>query len=168
MTMKTMRFLALAALLVALPLSAQTYDWSSTGSTGNFDYVSTYKYSTTGPTVKFGPFQSGPISFRYPVTNTYSTGSGSIPGWTTLHATFTDDSASGSVTITLYRVNKCDFSETQLCSITSSDGANAPVCDTCTFNSTDIDFANYYYYVLVTLSRSNTTANEQIHGVAIN
>jgi len=166
--MKTMRFLALAALLVALPLSAQTYDWSSTGSTGNFDYASTYKYSTTGPTVKFGPFQSGPINFRYPVTNTYSTGSGSVPGWTTLHATFTDDSSSGSVTVKLFRVNKCDYTETQLCSITSSDGANAPVCDSCTYASTDVDFANYYYYVEVTLARSATSANEQIHAVALN
>src|SRR5262249_15783186 len=101
MTMKTMRFLALAALLVALPLSAQRYDWRSSGSNGNFDYASTYKFSTTGVTVKFGSFQSGTINFRYPVTNTFGTANGSVPGWTTLHATFTDDSANGSVTITL-------------------------------------------------------------------
>jgi hypothetical protein len=168
MTMKTMRFFALAALLVALPAAAQTYDWSSTGSTGNFDYASTFKYTTAGPTVKFGSFQSGTINFRYPVTNTFGTSNGSIPGWTTLHATYTDDSSSGSVTITLYRVDKCDFSETQLCSITSSDGSNTPVCSTCNFSSSDVDFANYYYYVLVSLNRSNTTANEQIHQVAIN
>ena len=40
--MKTMiRLFALAALLAALPLAAQTYDWSSTGSTGVYVYGTT-------------------------------------------------------------------------------------------------------------------------------
>ena len=166
--MKTIRFFALAALLVALPAAAQTYDWSSTGSTGNFDYASTYKFTTAGPSYKFGSFQSGTLVFRYPVTNTYGSAISSTPGWTTLYATFTDDSANGSVTVKLFKVDKCDYSETQLCSITSTDGSNTPVCDSCTFNSTDVDFANYYYYVEVTLSRSATSANPAIHGVALN
>lgn len=167
--MKTMiRLLSLAALLAALPAAAQTYDWSSVGSTGVYDYASTYKYTTAGPSLKFGSFQTGTLTFRYPVTNTYGSATGSIPGWTTLHATFTDDSSSGAVTVTLFKVDKCDYSETQLCSITSTDGANTPVCDSCTFNSTDVDFANYYYYVLVTLTRTGSTQNEIIHGVALN
>jgi hypothetical protein len=162
------RLFALAALLAALPLAAQTYDWSSIGSTGVYDFPSTYKFTTAGATLKFGSFQTGTITFRYPVTNTYGSASSSVPGWTTLHATFTDDSANGAVTIALYKVNKCDYTETQLCSITSSNGSNTPVCDTCTFNSTDVDFANYYYYVLVTLTRSVTSANPAIHQVALN
>lgn len=167
--MKTLiKLLALTVLLAALPAAAQTYDWSSTGSTGVFDYPSTYKFTTTGPTVKFLSTQTGTLLFRYPVTNTYGSAVSTIPGWTTLHATFTDDSSNGSVTVKLFRVDKCDFTETQLCSITSSDGANSPVCDSCTFNSTDVDFANYYYYVEVTVARSSSTANEQIHGVALN
>ena len=167
--MKTMiRLFALAALLAALPAAAQTFDWSSTGSTGIFDYPSMYKYSTTGPSVKFANFQSGTVLFRYPVTNTYGSSTSTIPGWTTLHATFTDDSSNGSVTVKLFKVDKCDYTETQLCSITSTDGANSPVCDSCTFNSTDVDFANYYYYVEVTLARSTTSANELIHAVALN
>ena len=167
--MKTLiRFLALAALLTALPAAAQTFDWSSIGSAGVFDYPSMYKFTTAGATAKFSTGQTGTVLFRHPVTNTYGTASGSIPGWTTLHATFTDDSSSGSVTVKLFRVNKCDYSETQLCSITSTDGANSPVCDSCTFSSTDVDFATYYYYVEVTLARSSSTANEQIHAVALN
>jgi len=166
--MKLIKLFALAALLAALPAAAQTFDWSSTGSSGVFDYPSTYKFTTTGPTVKFLTGNTGTVLFRYPVTNTYGSSTGSIPGWTTLHATFTDDSSSGSVTVKLFRVNKCDYTETQLCSITSTDGANAPVCDSCTYASTDVDFANYYYYVEVTLARSATSANEQIHAVALN
>ena len=166
--MKTIRFFALAALLVALPLAAQTYDWSSTGSTGSFDYASTYKFTTSGPTLKFGSFQSGSLVFRYPVTNTYGSATSKQPGWTTLYATYTDDSANGSVTIKLFKVDKCDYTETQLCSITSADGTTTPACDSCTFNSTDVDFANYYYYVEVTLARSSTSATEAIHAVALN
>ena len=166
--MKTMiRFFALAA-LVALPAAAQTYDWSSTGSTGIYDYPSMYKYTVTGPSVKFLSTQTGDILFRYPVTNTYGSNTGTIPGWTTLHGTYTDDSANGSVTVKLFKVDKCSNAETQLCSFTSSDGTTTPQCTTCTFSSTAIDFANYYYYVEVTLSRSATSANEQIHGVALN
>jgi len=167
--MKTLiRFLSLAALLAALPAAAQTYDWSSIGSAGVYDFASTYKFATAGPSLKFGSFQSGTLVFRYPVTNTYGRASGSVPGWTTLHATFTDDSSNGSVTVKLFKVNKCDYSETQLCAITSTDGSNTPVCDTCTFNNTDVDFANYYYYIEVTLNRTGSTPNEIIHGVALN
>lgn len=166
--MNTIRFFALAALLAALPAAAQTYDWSSTGSTGNFDYASTFSFTTNGPTVKFGSFQTGTVVFRYPVTNTYGSASSKTPGWTTLLATYTDDSANGSVTATLYKVSKCDYTETQLCSITSADGTSSPACGTCTFASTDVDFANYYYYVKVTLSRTSTTATEAIHEVALN
>jgi hypothetical protein len=169
MTMKTMiRLLALAALLAALPAAAQTYDWSSIGSTGVIDYPSLFAFTTTGPTLKHLSFSNTTILARYPVTNTYGSATGSIPGWTTLHATYTDNSSSGSVTIKLFKVDKCDNAETQLCSITSADSGSTPVCDTCAFNSTDVDFANYYYYVEVTLARTTTSATEAIHGVALN
>ena len=36
------RLLALAALLAALPAFAQTYDWSSIGSTGVYDFASAF------------------------------------------------------------------------------------------------------------------------------
>ena len=48
-----------------------------------------------------------------------------------------------------------------------ADGSD-PHCDTCTFNSTDVDFANYEYYVQATLARSNSTATEALHSVALN
>ena len=165
---KMIPLFALAALLVALPAAAQTYDWSSIGSTGVPDYPSTYKFTTAGPTLKFASFQTGTVLLRYPVTNTYGSATSKTPGWTTLLATFTDDSSSGSVQVRFVKVNKCDNTETQLCSITSTDGTSTPVCDTCTFSSTDVDFANYYYYIEVTLTRSVTTATEAIHEVALN
>ena len=165
--MKTMlRVSFLSLLFVALPLAAQTYDWSMVGSCGTVHNPAA-GYLFTGPTFSFsGTYRSNLIA-RYRVTNTYGSAVSKTPGWTTLYASVTDDSSSGSVTTKLIRVDKCNNTETTLCTITSTDSSD-PHCDTCTFNSTDVDFANYEYYVQVTLARSTTTANEAVHTVAIN
>jgi len=165
--MKTMIRLAfLSLLLAAFPLAAQTYDWSMVGSTGAISNPAA-GYLFTGPTFSFsGTFRST-LTARYRVTNTYGSAISKQPGWTTLYAALTDNSASGSVTATLYRVDKCNSTETALCTIVSSD-SNDPHCDSCSFNSTDVDFANYLYYVEVKLARSNSTAIEELHSVAIN
>ena len=165
--MKTMiRISFLGLLLAALPLAAQTYDWSMVGSCGATTNPST-GYLFTGPTFTFGGTYRSPITARYRVTNTYGSATSKTPAWTTLYASLTDDSSSGSVVAKLIRVDKCNSTTTTLCTITSTDSAN-PHCDTCTFNSSDIDFANYEYYVEVTLSRSTSTATEALHTVAIN
>ena len=165
--MKTMiRLSFLALLLTAFPLAAQTYDWSMVGSTGAISNPAT-GYNFTGPTFEFAPFFRGTITARYRVTNTYGSAVSKTPGWTTLYAAVTDNSTSGSVTTRLLRVDKCNNTETQLCSITSTDGTD-PHCDSCTFNSTDVDFANYEYYVEVKLQRSVNTVTASLHSVAIN
>jgi hypothetical protein len=165
--MKTMiRLSFLGLLLTAFPLAAQTYDWSMVGSTGAVTSPGA-GYMFTGPTFEFATLARGNLTARYRVTNTYGSAFSTIPGWTTLYASVTDNSSSGSVTTRLLRVDKCNSTETQLCSITSTD-SNDPHCDTCTFNSTDVDFANYLYYVEVKLSRSVSTVTASLHSVAIN
>ena len=165
--MKTMiRVSFLTMLLTALPLAAQTYDWSMVGSTGAIANPAA-GYLFTGPTFSFsGTYRSNLVA-RYRVTNTYGSAISKQPGWTTLYASLTDDSTSGSVTVKLIRVDKCNNTETTLCTITSTDGTD-PHCNSCTFNSTDVDFANYEYYVQATLARSISTANEALHSVALN
>src|SRR5947207_7551884 len=163
--MKTMlRLSVLGLMLAALPLAAQTYDWSMVGSCGAI-FNPAVGYNFTGPTFTFSGTYRIAITARYRVTNTYGSAISKIPGWTTLYASVTDNSTAGSVTTRLLRVDKCNNTETQLCSITSTDGTD-PHCDTCTFNSTDVDFANYEYYVEVKLARSNSTATEALHAVA--
>ena len=168
--MKTMmRISLLGLLLFALPLTASaqtTFDWSAVGSTGTVHNPAA-GYLFTGPTFSFSGTYRSNIIARYRVTNTYGSAYSKTPSWTTLSATVTDDSSSGSVTTKLIRVDKCNNTETTLCTITSSDSASIH-CDSCTFNSSDIDFANYEYYVQVTLARSTSTANEAVHIVAIN
>jgi hypothetical protein len=167
--MKTLtRLITVAALaLSALSAAAQNYDWSQVGSYGNFQSGSFFSALSVGPTVKFNSFSTGTIVKRYLVTNTYGSAVNSIPGWTNLRAAFTDDSANGSVTIKLFKIDNCSDAETLLCTINSSDSASLQ-CESCQLNSTDVDFANYTYWVEVTLARSATSAHEEIHSVALN
>jgi hypothetical protein len=166
--MKTLLRISLAGLLLgALPVAAQTtYDWSMVGSCGAVTNPSA-GYRFTGPTFTFTGTYRSPITARYRVTNTYGSAVSKTPGWTTLYASLTDDSSSGSVVAKLIRVDKCNSTTTTLCTITSTDSPD-PNCQSCTFNSTDVDFANYEYYVEVTLSRTTTAPNEALHTVAIN
>jgi hypothetical protein len=156
----------LSLLLVALPLAAQTYDWSMVGSCGAIHNPGA-GYTFTGPTFTFSGTYRLTLTARYRVTNTYGSATSKQPGWTTLYAALTDNSANGSVTATLYRVDKCNNTQTALCAITSTNSSD-PHCESCTFNSTDIDFANYEYYVEVKLARSDTVATEALHSVALN
>lgn len=161
------RLLFLTLLIAAVPVFAQTHDWTSIGGTGLVTKDSAFRLTWLGPTLKFNSISTGSIVARYPVTNTYGSGTSKTPAWTTLWATFKDNSASGSVTARLYEVDKCSGNETLICTITSSDSASNQ-CSSCTFGSTTFDFANNAYWVEVTLTRTATSAAEEIHSLAIN
>lgn len=166
--MKTLPVLLTLALLAlaALPATAQTYDWSMAGVCGTPDTnANGFVYSP--PSWTFASFRTGNLIIRYEVTNTYGSGTSLTPPWTTLTESYTDNSSVGSVTARLLKVDKCNNTETQLCSVTSSDGSD-PHCSSCTFSSSDMDFANFAYYVEVKLSRTNASATEMIHSVGIN
>lgn len=166
--MKTIaRLLALTLFVVALPALAQTHDWTSIGGTGRVAPAGAFKISYSGPTLRFLSISTGDIVARYPVTNTYGSGTSKTPPWTTLWATYKDNSASGSVTTRLYEVEKCTGLETLICTINSSDSASNQ-CSSCSFSSSTFDFANNTYWVEVTLSRSATSAAEEIHSLAVN
>jgi hypothetical protein len=162
------RLLALALFVAAIPAFAQTHDWTSVGSTGIVEpKAGSFKLTWTGPTLKFNSTSTGDIIARYPVTNTYGSGTSKTPPWTTLWATYKDNSPSGSVTARLYQAEKCTGTETLICTITSSNNFSNQ-CSTCTFSSSTFDFANNTYWVEVTLSRSATGAAEEIHSLAVN
>jgi hypothetical protein len=163
----TTRLLALALFLASLPALAQTHDWTSVGVGGRVDKTGLFKVTFTGPTLKFNSTSTGDLIARYPVTNTYGSGTSVTPAWTTLWASYKDNSSSGSVTTKLYEVDKCSGTETLICTITSSD-SQFNECSNCTFSSSTFDFANNTYWVEVTLNRSATSAAEEIHSVAVN
>ena len=163
----TTRLFALALFLITLPALAQTHDWTSVGVGGRVEKNSAFKITFTGPTLRFNSISTGDIIARYPVTNTYGSGTSKTPAWTTLWSTYKDTAATGSVTTKLYEVEECTGTETLICTITSSDSASNQ-CSTCTFSSSTFDFANNTYYVEVILNRTATSAAEEIHSVAVN
>jgi hypothetical protein len=159
----TVSLSVLALLLLALPAAAQSYDWSNVGSVGITPHGSGFTFA--GPTFTFSAFRTGTLIARYNVTNTYGAGVSKTPPWTTFRAAFTDNSSLGVVNLRLMQVDKCSNAETQICSISSSDGGS---CDACTFGSGTIDFANNFYYVDARITRSSTSATEALHSVGIN
>ncbi|HVR37448.1 MAG TPA: hypothetical protein VMU84_00005, partial [Thermoanaerobaculia bacterium] len=142
-------------------------DWSMPGSTGIVAPAGAFKLTFTGPTLKFNSFSTGDIVSRYRVTNVYGSGTSKTPPWTTLTGAFLDNSANGSVTVKLIEVDQCTGDETTICTISSSDNA-AIQCQTCSYSSSTFDFSTNTYYVEVTLSRSATSAGEELHSVAVN
>jgi hypothetical protein len=152
----------LALLLLALPVAAQSYDWSNVGSVGIVQLSNGATFS--GPTFTFSPFRTGTLTARYNVTNTVGNAD-KTPAWTTFTAAYTDNSALGSVTLRLFQVDKCNNTEAEICAITSSDDGS---CSTCTFSSNTFDFANNFYYIQANINRTSTAATIQLHTVAIN
>lgn len=154
--------IVLALLLTTVPAAAQSYDWSSVGSVGIITAGIGHQF--TGPT--FSSARTGTLTARYPVTNTYGGAISKSPAWTTLWSSYTDNSSLGTVTVKLFEVDKCSNTQTEICSIVSSDGSGAQ-CSSCTFGSSTFDFANNTYYVEVKIARTSTAATEELHSVGI-
>lgn len=167
--MKTMiRLLALAIVFAALPAFAQTHDYTSTGNVGRVNSDAQSLVLFGGPSLKFASGSTGTIKAYYPVTNTHGSGSTKTPAWTTLWSTYRDSDANGSVVTALFEVDKCTGVQTQICSITSSGSGSSAQCSNCTFSSSTFDFANNTYYILVTLARTSSSSNQEIHSLAVN
>jgi len=154
----------------ALPAAAQNnWDWSSAGSAVVVDHTtaSLGLYAMTGSYFAVAPTAIATVEGRYPVTNTMGSSTDISPAWTTLQMAVHDQYVTGgSVTATLYQVDKCSSVETQLCSITSSDTDQDVHCDSCTFNG-GLDFANNAYYVFVSIVKSDTPADPRLYELAI-
>lgn len=161
--MKAILTLSVLALLVTVPAAAQTYDWSNVGSVGIIPAGVGYVF--TGPSFTFSPSRTGTLTARYNVTNTVGGAIDKTPPWTTFTAAYTDNSGNGNVNLRLMQVDKCSNAETMICNIESQDNTS---CNTCTFTSNTIDFANNFYYILANINRTNTSATIQLHSVALN
>ncbi|HEX3131676.1 MAG TPA: hypothetical protein VH394_30345 [Thermoanaerobaculia bacterium] len=147
------RCAAVALLLTALPLAAQTGVWTAVGSTGAIDEASLPIYAFNTNNLTFLGAATGTVVARYNVTNTLGGGFTDVPPWTTLEMTYFDIAASSSVSATLYQVNRCTNTFTVICGVASVD-ATSPTCVACTFPAGSINFANSAYVVEVRLTRT--------------
>jgi hypothetical protein len=151
-------------LLAALPLAAQTLDWTMVGSAGVPDNGNSL-YAATGPALGIQSNAIATMQFRYPVTNTYGSATSKTPGWTTFSATYIDNHSTGSVVATLMEVDACTATERQVCQITSNDGDTSPQCDTCSISG--INFASHTYYIDVVIAKTDTPANPKLVELAL-
>jgi hypothetical protein len=107
------------------------------------------------------------IEARYPVTNTVGSATDISPAWTTLQMAVHDQYPVGaSVTATLYEVDICSSTETELCSITSSETDQDVHCESCTFSG-PLDFANKSYYVLATVTKTAMDVDPRLYALAV-
>lgn len=168
--MKNIIRLVLAVMLCALPAAAQNnWDWSAAGSTGVVGDGTASLGLYTFTDSYFGPRIDAvaTVDARYPVTNTVGSATDISPAWTTLQIAVTDQWATAaSVTATLYEVDKCSGTETQLCSITSSETDQDVHCETCTFSG-GLDFANNAYYVHATVTKTDIGVDPRLWELAI-
>ena len=165
--MKNIGFV-LVLVLCALPGAAQSWDWSEPGSTGvvGDGTASLGLYTFVGSTFGVGAGNIATVDARYPVTNTVGSATDITPAWTTLEFTGTDQWAGASISATLYEVDKCASTETQLCSVTSSDSDQDTECFSCTFTG-PLDFANNAYYVYVSISNSSTSEDPRLYSLSV-
>jgi hypothetical protein len=157
--------LLLAALLFcSVPASAQlyVYDWSLPGATGDVD-PSSAAHAFFGPGLTFASGVTGTIKVRYGIQNIYD--ADVTPSWQYLILSRANNSALGSVTARLMRVDHCSGDEEQMCSTGGSGEASG--CSRCLFNPGELDFSDNSYYIEVTLTRSSTTATPVVNTVAL-
>jgi hypothetical protein len=150
MTMK--KLLILAALLLAVPLSAQQL-WNTTGSTGIIDESSTALYEFTGQSLQFKAGAVGTIVARYPIVSDVQD-----PGW----GSFWIGYAGPGVTVRLKEVNQCGNSETTLTTYNGS--SESYICIShMFFGAFTWNFAQNSYYLEVTLTRATTATNPKFN-----
>lgn len=151
--MKTLTTVAFLLLFLTIPASAQY--WGVPASVGDIDDASQSLYDTDGPTLKFKTGQTGTIVARYPLFSPVS----QDPGWTDLGVNYTGAGVSAKVVGMLY-CNK--FTSTIASEALPTGESNW--CEGVAIPSTHVwDFTQWTYYVEVTLTRSTTATDPQLH-----
>lgn len=159
-----MKNLARVSLLLlctlALPLSAQTMDWSTVASAGIIDEDSQALYAFNTFALEFKAGQVGTITARYPLMHTGDP----TPPWSSI----TVGGYGPGVTVKLMRASKCIpvIPET-MCTIGASTN-NGNWCSSCETAFSALDFVNNAYYWEATLTRSSTGTTPKLFMIAIN
>lgn len=156
---RTLMVTLLGMLAVAAGAQAQMY--SQIGSTGTVTFGGFF-YNTARSAI----FIDGGNETRivYNVTNPRDI---SNPSWTTLEILAVDGGSFSTTNARLVRIPRTTGSpESTLCSLISSHGT-VPTVYSCTFSSSLIDFANYYYFVRVDLLRNSLPDTPGIYAIRV-
>lgn len=162
MKTKALVLVAAALMLNAWTASAQTGTWTAVGSTGTVDPTQVALFGVFGGTrLGFNPAGSSASQIlvaRYNVTNTWGGGAKDAPGWTTLELGALNGSTFDPVSATLYRVDPCTGARTSICTATNTLNSSTGACVSCSFVATTFNFANFLYYVEVSITRTDATS----------
>ena len=147
--------------MLAFAAGAQAQTYTEIGGTGTV-LLGGFTRNTTGSAIIIDGGNETRI--LYNVTNPRDISS---PSWTTLEILAVDGGSFSTTNARLVRVPRTTGSpESTLCSLISGAGIT-PATYTCTFSSSLIDFANYYYYVRVDLLRNSLSEFPAIYGVRV-
>jgi hypothetical protein len=150
------KLILLAALLLALPMSAQL--WSAAGSTGIIDEGSAALYEFTNQSLQFKAGATGTITARYPINADVTN-----PGWGSMWIGY----AGAGVTLQLKEVSQCGNTETVITTYTNPGAPEANFCAGHIFGPFAWNFAQRSYYLEVTLTRATTATNPRFNRVSI-
>ena len=141
--------IALAMLAVPQKTIAAAPPWTTACSAGaTLQRIDLDHYSVFENYLTLAGGELGPIVARYNVTNTTTV---RRPAWTTLELGYLTDPGA-SVTATLVQFDPCENVLTTICSVPSVDNQT---CQPCSLPAMAFDFANFVYYIEVTVSRSD-------------
>jgi hypothetical protein len=129
--------------------------WSAVAATGavDEDSLQDYAFGDAWATYRSNSQSVDPLTFRYNVTNPgHDT---PVPGWTHLFLNSHVPAAGGAVGATLFKVDPCTGERTRICTTINNQVTDSPICTTCEFAATDINFQQYLYYVHVRLDRAD-------------
>jgi hypothetical protein len=162
---------AVALFMTALTASAQIGTWTAVGSTGTVEPTQVGLFGTFGGTrLGFNPAlaAAATITARFNVTNTWGGGMRDTPPWTMLEVgALNTNTGVDLVAATLYRVDPCTGNRTAICTAINNVAGGNGACVTCTFASTTFNFANFLYYVEVSITRMAANGNPQLSTLRI-
>jgi len=152
----------LGALFIMSTAASAASIWSTPASACIVDEADTSQYSVNLGKVTFRANATGAIGLRCKVSNPMD--SGANPGWSKITIGAQDPDGCGStykISATLKRVRISDNATFSVATVTG-----------CSLNGTStfihiFDFANYTYYVGVTLERANTLQNPSAWAVKL-
>ena len=149
------KLILLAALLLALPMSAQL--WNAAGSTGSIDEGSLALYEFNNQSLQFKAGATGTITARYPIVSDINN-----PGWGSFWLAY----AGAGVTVQLKEVNQCGTGETVITTFTNPNTPEANICVSHFFGPFTWNFSQRSYYLEVTLTRATTATNPRFNRVS--
>ena len=158
-------FLTLMFALLIAPLAAQAQPWAAAPGTGAIDEAALGIYQVDNGKLFYNSTGSiNNILARYNVTDTSATGA---PSWTTFELRYFDNSPSGSVNAQLVRLSPGGGTISTIAACNSTDSGTLTVL-ACPLAGATVNFnAGYIYQVVVTLSRSSTSADPWFLGARL-